>query len=101
MEGMDRIITIGKVKISLPSLVMVVAGIIVSLIVSLSVNVWFGLGLLPVFLLSAYNVNCSIVGHCVLWAWVLVSIFLLQLLSYIMIIMMSSKKDLKRLFSKK
>lgn len=29
------------------------------------------------FILIAYNINCSIYGHCILWSWFLVAIYTL------------------------
>ena len=100
-ENGKKIITIGKLKISYPSFIMAISGIVVSIILSFFINIWFGISVLPVFLLAAYNVNCSIVGHCYVWAWILTSLFLLQLISYIFIIMMTGRKGIARVLSKR
>ena len=95
-----RIIKIGKLKISLQSLIIVIGGIFLSLILSVFLNIWVGLGLLPIFLLSAYNVNCTLVGHCTIWAWILTSLFLIQVLSYLLIFIVNGPETLKNVLKR-
>ncbi len=60
-------------KLSTPASITIFIGILVSLAILVFKKDMFvpSLVILSGFLLASYNVNCSITGHCNIWAWFL------------------------------
>lgn len=102
---MDKIykktIMIGKLKMSLFSFIIVIFGLIVGLLVSIKLNVYLGLLITLSSFISAYNVNCVIVGSCKIWAWILVTIFVLNSIINIFLNLMNNNKDEYKISIKK
>ena len=73
-----KTVTIGNLKISLFSLIVVVSGLVAGLFVSYMTNPVVGLILIAGSFLGAYNLNCVIVGDCKMWAWVLLVTYVLN-----------------------
>lgn len=80
-KSAHKIITIGKLKLTLPSFITAVCGIFVGLVTSIKLNPFMGLVTVLPFLIAAYTVNCTIVGHCTTWAWVLTTLYVVYVLS--------------------
>ena len=69
-------VKIGKLKISIPSLITVIAGIVAGIAVGYHAKrPAAGLVVTAVLFGAAYNVNCNIHGHCVTWAYLLSSFY--------------------------
>jgi hypothetical protein len=70
-------VKIGKLKISIPSLITAIAGIVAGLAVGYHTKrPAAGLIITAVLFGAAYNVNCNIHGNCVAWAYFLSSVYL-------------------------
>jgi len=71
------------VDIAVPALIIAVIGLVAGLVMSIAhVNLIIpSIAMVSVFFLVAYNVNCVTVGHCDVFAWVLLGGFLIMLLS--------------------
>ena len=76
-----RTVKIGSIEICYPAFVTLICGLVISLLISGSGNLWLGIFTLGVFLLTTYNVNCVVVGNCTTWAWVLMSLYILYVIS--------------------
>jgi hypothetical protein len=95
-----KIVKIGDLRITLFALIAAVCGIISGLYasyiysgVSDTFGIILGLVTIGVSFLTAYNLNCVIVGHCKVWAWILVSVYVLNtLLMFIPITVKKSRK---------
>lgn len=72
-------------KITQQAYLIALAGIILAVIVvALTLNmqgVVIALALLLSFFIYAYNVNCTIVGKCHVWAWLLTILYILNALT--------------------
>jgi hypothetical protein len=77
-KSANKIITVGKLKLTLPSFITAVCGIIVGLATSIKINPFVGLAAVVPFLIAAYTVNCTVVGHCTTWAWVLTVLYVVN-----------------------
>lgn len=69
-------------KITQQAYLIALAGIVLAVIVvALTLNmqgVVIALALLLSFFIYAYNVNCTIVGKCHVWAWLLTILYILN-----------------------
>lgn len=69
-------------KITQQAYLIALAGIVLAVIVvALTLNmqgVVIALALLLSFFIYAYNVNCTIVGKCHVWAWLLTVLYMLN-----------------------
>lgn len=69
-------------KITQQAYLIALAGIVLAVIVvALTLNmqgVVIALALLLSFFIYAYNVNCTIVGKCHIWAWLLTILYILN-----------------------
>jgi len=79
----QKIITVGKLKLTLPAMITVVGGMVVGLITALKFSWLAGIIMILVFFVAAYNINCATVGHCTTWAWVLTIIYLINVLIFL------------------
>lgn len=80
---MAKSITIDKfrgMKITKQALIVLVIGLIMSVAMAFVHPIGGAFMLLP-FLVGAYNVNCAVVGKCVVWSWILVGVYAAYLLS--------------------
>lgn len=72
-------------KITQQAYLIALAGIVLAVIVvALTLNmqgVVIALALLLSFFIYAYNVNCTIVGKCHVWAWLLTILYILNALT--------------------
>jgi Na+-translocating ferredoxin:NAD+ oxidoreductase RnfE subunit len=72
-------------KITQQAYLIALAGIVLAVIVvALTLNmqgVVIALALLLSFFIYAYNVNCTIVGKCHVWAWLLTVLYILNALT--------------------
>jgi len=81
-----KVITIGKLKLTLPSLITLVCGVAIAAVFAIKVSPLMGLGVMLPFLLAAYNVNCTVVGHCSAWAMVLALCYMVYALSVVVLV---------------
>lgn len=81
----EKVISIGKLKITLPAFIILVTGLTAVLfIILLAPYFWFvALYLLFVVLVSTYAVNCTIVGKCRIYAWIVCAV---AILSYVFVV---------------
>ena len=80
-----RTVKIGTIEICYPAFVTLLCGLVISILITASGNLWLGILTLGVFLLTTYNVNCVVVGNCTTWAWVLMSMYVLYVISAVSI----------------
>lgn len=96
-----KTVTIFGKEISLNAFIVLVAGSVLSIVVS---ALFFPYGLaigLVIFigsLIAAYNVNCTLVGHCEVWAWILVFLYVIAIVMHLVMIF-SDKKEWLNAFS--
>ena len=76
-----KVISIGKLNLTLPSFITAVCGIVVGIAASIKLNPFIGLIAVIPFLIAAYTVNCIVVGHCTTWAWVLTVLYVVNVVS--------------------
>lgn len=90
-----RTVYIGNIKMTLFSLITVCCGIITGLFLAYKVHPLIGLLMIGSMFLAAYDLNCVIVGHCKVFAWILVTLYVLNtifaLLPYILAFILGSK----------
>lgn len=81
------LVKIGSLRISVQALVVAIAGIVFSMAISYITGIMIphgyivGVFLLPIFLLAAYSINCMIVGECIIWAWILTVLYVINFLA--------------------
>ena len=84
-EFAKRTVQIGSIKVCYPAFVTLICGLIISILIGVSGNIWLGILTLGVFLVTTYNVNCVVVGNCTTWAWILMCIYIFYVLANVMI----------------
>ena len=80
---MVNFVQIGGLRIALPALLVAAVGIAASLVLTLvAPKFWVAwVVLLGMTFLASYNINCNIVGHCVVFAWIMAGILLFELVT--------------------
>ena len=73
----DRIISVGSLRMTLPAFIVALAALVMGGFLSMKVHTVVGLMLMLVMFVNAYTVNCTITGHCNVWAWVLTVTYVL------------------------
>ena len=80
-----RMVTIGHFKLSLAAFITLVAGMCVSLLLLiLAPNIYGALSMIYILLVAilfAYGINCTLLGHCKVFAWVLTILYTLSAVS--------------------
>ena len=66
-----KTVTIGKLTMALPAFTIAVLGALTGVYSLMKGNSVVGLGLMLFLFVQAYTINCTVVGHCDLWAWIL------------------------------
>jgi len=79
-EFAKRTVQIGSIRVCYPAFVTLICGLIISILISASGNLWLGILTFGVFLVTTYNVNCVVVGNCTTWAWVLMCVYIFYVL---------------------
>jgi hypothetical protein len=75
-----------RLRVTPQALTVAVSGLLLSFLLSYMAQLavpwgWaVGLLILPLFLLGAYSVNCMVVGDCVVWAWILTALYVVNVL---------------------
>lgn len=89
-----QVVSVGKVKITKAAFVTIHAGILLATVLAFvgPYGVFISIYVLLLFSLLAYNVNCTQVGHCNTWAWILTFVYVFYVA--IIIIMFFTKKDM-------
>lgn len=72
---MQKTITLGELTLSIQSFIVAVVGIFASLVLAVFVRPIAGAMTLLAFFVAAYNVNCTLVGQCTVWAWTLTGLY--------------------------
>jgi hypothetical protein len=98
-----QIIQIGTLKLTLPSFITAVCGLVIGAIVGVKINLITGLLVVAAAFVQAYTINCIVLGHCTTWAWILSSIYILYAAIMIILLFISLGKriPLKTLSKKK
>ena len=90
-----RTVYVGNIKMTLFSLITVCCGIATGLFLAYKVHPVIGLLMLGSTFIAAYNLNCVIVGHCKVFAWILVTLYILNtifmFLPYVLMLFVGSK----------
>ena len=66
-----KTVTIGKLNMTLPAFTIAVLGALTGVYLLMKGDAAMGLGLMLFLFVQAYTINCTVVGHCDLWAWIL------------------------------
>jgi hypothetical protein len=74
---MKSFITVGKLTLSIQAFITALVGIVIGTMVILRGGVFLGVLTTGLFFVTAYSVNCMVVGKCVVWAWVLAIVYTL------------------------
>jgi len=97
----NKTITIGALTVSIQAFITALSGIALGilLMIVLPGNLKL-IGLISslLILMSAYTVNCTVVGNCVVWAWVLTVMSLSNVITFFMLAF-TSKKHLREMYS--
>lgn len=92
---MQKTVKIGKLEITTQAFIVIVIGLVLGVFSSYFMNPLAGLVIIPAFFLSAYQINCMIVGKCIVLTWILIALYIL----YTMVII--SSKAFLIIFKKK
>jgi hypothetical protein len=76
-----RTVQIGSIHVCYPAFVTLICGLIISILICVSGQLWLGILTFGVFLVTTYNVNCVVVGNCTTWAWILMFVYIFYVLS--------------------
>lgn len=83
-----KTLTFGKIKITVLAFTMLLVGIAFSVFclffLPSTVGVIASLLIMLGFIFAAYNINCVLVGHCVVWAYVLIVIYVFNVVAVIL-----------------
>jgi hypothetical protein len=85
----SKFITIGQLTVSKQAFYVALFGIILSIVTIIVAPFLFPstVLMLALIFLAAYNINCTIVGSCHIWAWVLTIFYIIMLGTNIAIIL--------------
>jgi hypothetical protein len=92
-----RPVKIGNLELTLPSLITAVAGIALGIVLAYKVNPMLGITVPLAFFVGAYNVNCTVVGQCNVWAVTLGSLYFIYTALLIIALLFSKNVDKKLL----
>ena len=67
----DRIINVGPVSMTLPAFTTAITGLLAGMLLVFKGQAMIGFSIMLVLFMNAYTVNCTVIGHCNTWAWVL------------------------------
>jgi hypothetical protein len=73
-----KTVTIGKLTMTLPAFTIAVLGALTGVYSLMKGNSVVGLGLMLFLFVQAYTINCTVVGHCDMWAWALTIVYILS-----------------------
>jgi hypothetical protein len=73
-----RFVKIGSLTVSVQAAIVAACGVAVGLLAAYYVNVFVGVLMMIPFFVNAYGINCTIVGHCTIWAWTLCIVYVLS-----------------------
>ena len=95
-----KFLKIGALSVALPAFLVAIMGVAGSLIIALAMPRFWPVALLTLAstFLASYNINCAIVGKCVVWAWVLAGVMLFEI-TMIAVIALGSKSTFKAMYS--
>ena len=71
--------SVGSLKITQQAFIISIVGAIVGILIAMKGMVIPGLIVMFGAFLAAYNSNCTVVGHCNIWAWTLAIVYSLSL----------------------
>jgi len=90
-----KFINIG-VKVSRASFFILITGVIIAAILAIFLPFPYSIVISVLVLLfsimNAYTINCTQVGHCKIWAWILTSVFVVYLCIYSAILLINKDK---------
>ena len=78
LDNFVQVINIGKLQVTIPAFITAVCGLILGLVCAFKIHYIFALTIPLTFFIAAYNVNCTVVGHCNLWATILTVLYLIN-----------------------
>lgn len=91
-----KFINIGGVKVSRASFFILITGVIIAAILAIFLPFPYSIVISVLVLLfsimNAYTINCTQVGHCKIWAWILTSVFIVYLCIYSLIFLINKDK---------
>ena len=76
-----RTVTVGSLTMTLPAAIIAAIGIVsaIAMVLYHPGLLLPSMVMLGVFFIAAYNINCTVVGHCETFAWILTLCFLVLL----------------------
>jgi len=72
-------ISLGSLKITNQAFIISIIGIVIGIFIAFQKMPIPGLMIMAGAFLAAYNANCSVIGHCDIWAWSLVIVYALNM----------------------
>ena len=88
----DRIISVGSLKMVLPAFVVALSAVLVAIFLAFKGQSVVALGLMFGMFVNAYTINCTVIGQCNTWAWVLAVVYSLTALMVMKAPMMKMMK---------
>ena len=78
-----KFVTILGARITLPAAIVAALGVVIGLSMILIHHALLlpSLMLVATFFLTAYNMNCAVVGQCEVWAWLLFALFMVMFIT--------------------
>jgi len=98
-----KTITIGSLTISQQAFIVAITGLVVGLVLLVTLPKGFKvLGLISILtsFVASYNVNCTLVGQCVVWAWVLTAMAIFNAVVYV-VLAFTNKDRLRQIYTAK
>lgn len=81
------------IKVSRASFYILITGMIVAIILAIFLpfpyNIFISIGCLLIVIMQSYTINCTQVGHCKIWAWILTSVFIFYICMYTIILLIN------------
>jgi hypothetical protein len=100
LEDFVKPVQIGSLSVTLPALITAVCGLLLGLVCGLKIHIVLGLTIPLTFLVGAYNVNCTVVGHCNIWASFLTGMYVVYTIMFALVVMLKGKQVISLLKKK-
>lgn len=81
-----KTVTVAGVEMALPAFLTAMTGVVAGFLLAFKGEVQLGIYIMVALLFQAYTVNCEIVGHCNILAWVMMVGTLLSTLTFFHVI---------------
>lgn len=78
----NRTVTVAGIEMALPAFLTAITGVVAGFLLAFKGEVQLGISIMVTLLFQAYSVNCAIVGHCNILAWLMMVGAILSILTF-------------------